>query len=160
MFVWKPIEEAGWQTGNVHTITSEGVHTHTHWHCAQSKQERAACERATSLIQSATGESAKGLLLAHWWDKKLGRRCVFVRFRGSQSQPFFFFFYRMGHPLSIGPHLPCCVIVAHLIQTVQGFFLYLHPTSLVSDGCYAACWAQRHHIFAFEWVLLWNQDEI
>lgn len=45
-------------------------------------------------------------------------------FRDSQSQ---LFFYRMEAPLSMGTHLPCCVIVAHngahLIQAVQGFFL-------------------------------------
>ena len=50
------------------------MHTLTHTHCVlPSKQERTACERATFLFQSASGDSAKGLLLAHWWDKKRGR---------------------------------------------------------------------------------------
>lgn len=62
-----------------------------HTLCTGSKQHSAACERATFLIHSATGESAKGLLLAHWWDKKLGRRwqgcvCVFQRL----AEPAFF----------------------------------------------------------------------
>lgn len=49
---------------------SESMHTctrvtHTHF-VLQSKQEKAAFERATFLFQSASGDSAKGLLLAHW----------------------------------------------------------------------------------------------
>lgn len=42
-------------------------HTHTHTQGTLCrKQGRAACERTTSPIQAATGESAKGLLLAQW----------------------------------------------------------------------------------------------
>lgn len=47
---------------NVHNIARESVHTHT----LCTEQERAACERATFLFQSASGDSAKDLLLAHW----------------------------------------------------------------------------------------------
>lgn len=48
------------------TILHVRAHTPTHTLCAQSKQEGAGCERATFLFQSASGDSAKGLLLAHW----------------------------------------------------------------------------------------------
>lgn len=49
------------------TILHVRAHTLTHTHFVlQSKQEGAACERATFLFQSASGDSAKGLLLAHW----------------------------------------------------------------------------------------------
>lgn len=150
------------RTGNVHAHVR--AHTHTHTHGVQSKQERAACERATFLFQSAFGDSAKGLLLAHWWDKKRGGG--WGAFRHSQSQ---LFFYRMEAPHSMGTHLPCCVIVAHngahLIQAAQGFFskaiFSIHSqASHVLERYYAPLWAQGHHIFAFEWNVLCNQDKI
>lgn len=58
--------------------------------------------------------------------------------RGLQrlAQLAFYFFYRKEAPLSIGPHLPCSVIVehngAHLIQGAQSpFFIYSEAIFLI-----------------------------
>lgn len=145
--------------GNVHDIAwgSSGAHTDEH-----TKQESTAC--ATFLFQSASGDGAKDLLLAHWWDKKQRRRAALETRRASFPP------HRMEAPLSIGSHLPCCVIMvhngAHLIQAAQGFFPQkpfssIHSqTSHVLERYYAAFWAQGHHIFAFEWNVVCNQDKI
>lgn len=53
---------------------------------------------------------------------------------------FFFFFHTMEAPLSIGTHLPCCVIVAHngahLIQAAQGFFLKPFSSIHTNKSCF------------------------
>lgn len=75
----------------------------------------------------------------------------------------------MEATLSIETHLPCCVIVvhngAHLIQAAQGFFskaiFSIHSqTSHVLERYYSTFWAKGHHIFAFEWNVVCDQDNI
>lgn len=108
-------------------------HTHACSFCAPSKQERAACERATFLFQSASGDRAKGLLLLTGEIRRGGGLGVAVMEGAGWLQrlaepALFFFSYRMEAPLSIGTHLPCCVIVAHngahLIQPGPRAFLF------------------------------------
>lgn len=123
-----------WQSDCIFVYGREGErierrHTHTPQRVNRGK---AACKRATFPFQSASGDSAKGLLLAHWWDKKWGQGGgegegqTLHRLAKQAFFPFFFPPYRTEAPLSMRTHLPCRVIVAqngtHLIQAAQDPF--------------------------------------
>ena len=116
-------------------IACESTHTHTHiyTHFVPRVNRR---ELDVNVPPFSFNRPLETVQRAFCWligeIRSTGGRGGVEGFRDSQSQ---LFFYRMEAPLSIGTHLPCCVIVAHngahLIEAAQGFFFFF-PEAIFS----------------------------